>query len=174
MQDPRPLAALKLLVRLAWTAELWWRRRLRPARTWVLGGACEGCARCCETPTIRTGRLLWLAPSLRWLFLWWQRRVNGFELIEADRRARAFVFRCTHFDTQTRRCDSYASRPFMCRDYPRALLHQAWPELFEGCGFRIIAADADRQRRALSDAALSDAGLSEEQQAELRRRMRLE
>ncbi|RME27954.1 MAG: YkgJ family cysteine cluster protein [Deltaproteobacteria bacterium] len=108
------------------------------------------------------------------MFVWWQRRVNGFELVEADRRGRALVFHCTHFDPHTRRCDSYHSRPFMCRDYPRALLDQAWPDLFEGCGFRIIAADADRQRRALSDAALSDAGLSEEQQAELRRRMRLE
>lgn len=99
--------------------------------------------------------------------------VNGFELVEADRQARAFVFRCTHFDWQTRRCDSYATRPAMCRDYPRVLLDQPWPELFEGCGFRVRAADAERQA-AILDQALAQGGLDAEQAAELRRKLRLE
>src|SRR5215813_14607857 len=96
-------------------------RRLRGERPHRLGGDCRRCARCCEAPAIQAGRLTWYLPSLRRVFLAWQRRVNGFELTEADRGSRTFVFRCTHFDAATRSCDSYASRPGMCRDYPRAL-----------------------------------------------------
>lgn len=168
MRDPPALVALKAVVRWTWTAEVGLRRLLRPGR-WRLGGACGGCARCCEAPAIRAGRVLWFFPRLRRLFLAWQRRVNGFELVERDRRARAFVFRCTHFDPQTRRCDSYGSRPFLCRDYPRALLAQPWPLFFEGCGFRPVVRDAAQQR-----AALRDAGLSAEQQADLAKKLRLE
>ena len=118
---------------------------------------------------IRVGRLLWFFPTPQRLFLAWQARVNGFRLRERDRAGRAFVFTCAHFDPATRRCDSYDSRPFLCRDYPRALLDQPWPELFEGCGFRPVARDAARQR-----AALEAGGLPPEKLAELRRRMRLE
>jgi Fe-S-cluster containining protein len=61
-------------------------------------------------------------PSLRRVFLWWQRVVNGFELKATHARERTFVFTCTHFDEATRLCDSYGSRPGLCRDYPRATL----------------------------------------------------
>ena len=91
-------------------------------------------------------------------------------LVEArDRRERTFVFRCTHFDPATRSCDSYASRPGMCRDYPRALLQQAHPELLPGCGYRPLARNADALRRALLDEPLTD-----EQRARLRRELFLE
>ena len=94
---------------------------------------------------------------MRELFLGWQRVVNGFELIEVDEEEALFVFRCTHFDWRTRKCGSYASRPFMCRDYPRALLDQPWPVLFDACGFRPIARNADQMRAALDlNATLAD------------------
>lgn len=67
------------------------------------------------------------------------------------------------------RCDSYDSRPTACRDYPRALLAQPWPELFEGCGFRVL--DGDRAARL---AKLRASGLSPEALAETARRLRLE
>ena len=86
-----------------------------------------------------------------------------------DVDASTFRFRCTHFDWATRSCDSYASRPFMCRDYPRALLDQPWPELMEGCGHRV----AMRQGRGLAD-AIDHTSLSPEARAELKRRLRLE
>ncbi len=78
------------------------------------------------------------------------------------------MFRCTHFDWETRRCDSYASRPFMCRDYPRVLLDQAWPELFEGCGHGL----RDTHGSGLA-AALEDTDLPPEELAELKRKLRI-
>jgi hypothetical protein len=158
MRDPAPLRWLKRVVRLTWTVEYGVRRglaRLRGPPGYRLAGACGGCARCCERPAITGGPLTWHLPGLRRLFLAWQRRVNGFELVEADEDTQAFLFRCTHFDWTTRRCDSYASRPFMCRDYPRAQLEQAWPALFPGCGFRPVARNAERLRAALAATALS-------------------
>lgn len=151
-----------------WALEHGLRRGLAKPR-WELTGACEGCASCCEKPTIRAGKLLWYLPLSRRLFLAWQRHVNGFELVEAERDSRSFVFRCTHFDWETRRCDSYASRPFMCRDYPRVLLDGAWPELFEGCGFGL----RDRLGGGLAK-ALEDTSLSAEEREELKRRLRLD
>lgn len=124
-------------------------RRLRGERPYRLGGSCQGCARCCEAPGIQVGVLTWYLPALRRAFLAWQRHVNGFELAGRDAGSRSFVFRCTHFDVATRRCDSYASRPGMCRDYPRALLWQPGPELLPGCGYRPVAPNAAGLRRAL-------------------------
>ncbi len=126
-------------------------RRTLNRKRYRLGGACGGCAKCCEKPTIRAGFLTWSIPGLRALFLAWQRTVNGFELIEVDEEDSLFVFRCTHFDWRTRRCGNYASRPFMCRNYPRALLDQPWPVLFDGCGFRPIARNAEQMRAALRE-----------------------
>ena len=74
----------------------------------------------------------------RALFVAWQWHINGFELVDRVRAGRALVFRCTHYDPDTRRCDSYDSRPWMCRDYPRVVLDQAWPELFADCSHRLV------------------------------------
>jgi Fe-S-cluster containining protein len=101
---------------------------------------------------------------VRRAFLWWQRVVNGFELSGRDAEARAFVFRCTHFDRATRSCDSYDSRPGMCRDYPRALLWQPAPEMLPGCGYRGVAPNAERLL-----AALEARPLTPEQRERLRR-----
>jgi Fe-S-cluster containining protein len=158
--------ALKTLVRWILGAELLLRRGLRRP-PWRLAGTCGACARCCERPTIQTGLPTARLPTLRRLFLAWQRRVNGFEIVSVDRPNRLFTFRCTHFDPATRRCDSYASRPMMCRDYPRALLDQPWPEFFGECGFRPVARDAERRLEELSRS-----GLAADAQDELARRLR--
>lgn len=168
MVDGPLLRVLKALVRGVWTVEWAVRRRVDPG-PWKLTGACRSCARCCERPTIRAGRLTFWLPPLRRLFLAWQARVNGFELVEADAETRSFHFRCAHFDWVTRRCDSYTSRPHMCRDYPRGLLAQPWPELFDTCGHHILLKNGDGLAAALEDTALSP-----EARAELRRRLRLE
>lgn len=89
-------------------------------------------------------------PIVRAAFLWWQRVVNGFEMVSFERRPWSFSFRCTHFDEVTRTCDSYHSRPGMCRDYPRLLLDQPWPELFEACGYRAEPTNAPRLAEALA------------------------
>jgi hypothetical protein len=103
------------------------------------------------------------------MFLAWQGHVNGFELVARDVAHRAFVFRCTHFDWGTRSCDSYDSRPGMCRDYPRALLYQPNPEMLPGCGYRPLARNAAGLR-----AALAPLPLTPEQRDKLEKGLRLE
>jgi uncharacterized protein len=134
-----------------------------------LGGECRRCARCCEAPGIQVGWAVWYLPLLRRLFLAWQELVNGFVLTERDRKGRVFVFRCTHFDWTTRSCDSYGSRPGMCRDYPRFLLAQDHPEFLPGCGYRAVAANAEQLVRALERASVT-----REQMARLKKDLRLE
>jgi uncharacterized cysteine cluster protein YcgN (CxxCxxCC family) len=135
----------------------------------VLGGDCRRCARCCEAPAIQAHPAVFHLRSLRALFLLWQERVNGFVLTETERSSRTFVFSCTHFDPATRSCDSYESRPGMCRDYPRLLLWQPNPEFLPGCGYRAVTPNAKRFH-----ALLEDASLTTEQREKLRRGLRLD
>jgi hypothetical protein len=146
---------------------LW--RRMRRRDHWRLGGECRRCAACCERPGIRANLLVWHMPLLRRLFLSWQRRINGFVLVESVARERLLLFECTHFDRASRSCDSYASRPGMCRDYPRALLAQAAPEFLPGCGYRPVLRNAERMLRVLDAQPLST-----EQRDRLVRELRLE
>jgi len=172
MKDGALRRTLKAVARGAFFLNVWTdrgRRRLLGQRPYLLGGACQRCAACCEAPAVRVHALVWLAPTLRRFFLWWQEKVNGFVLVEARRRERTFVFRCTHFDRTTRSCDSYSSRPGICRDYPRALLYQTHPDLLPGCGYRPLARNAAELRQALRDRPLTD-----EQRARLRRGLFLE
>jgi uncharacterized cysteine cluster protein YcgN (CxxCxxCC family) len=138
-------------------------RRLRRRPSYRLAGACHTCARCCEEPSIRANAAVWYVPTLRSIFLGWQAAVNGFILVRAEAHGRLFVFRCTHFDARTRRCDSYATRPGMCRDYPRALLQQPRPEFLPGCGYRAVSSSAQGFLRVLHERELSP-----EQMAKLR------
>lgn len=164
--------ALKGAARWRFAADVRAARALWRARGGVefdLAGACRRCARCCEAPAVRSNLAVWRFRSFRALFLWWQRHVNGFELTRVEEESRTFVFRCTHFDRETRSCDSYTSRPGMCRDYPRALLFQPAPELLEGCGYRARARNAEGLLRALDRRPLT-----EEQREKLRRGLHLE
>jgi hypothetical protein len=120
-------------------------------------------------PTIYASPIIWHLHIARWLFLWWQRRVNGFDLLREEASSHDLIFRCTHYDPASLRCDSYASRPSMCRDYPRVLLDQPWPELFETCGYRVRARRPERLR-----AGIEATSLSPEAKAELRRKLRLD
>ena len=172
MTDGPVRRALKRVARWRFALDVRAARALWRARGGVefeLAGACRRCARCCEAPAVRSNLLVWRLRSFRAPFLWWQRHVNGFELTGVDREARTFVFRCTHFDRETRSCDSYASRPGMCRDYPRALLFQPAPELLEGCGYRARDRNAARFLRVLDGQPLTG-----EQREKLRRGLRLD
>ena len=172
MRDGFALRAVKRVARWRFYADVSAHRALRRARgerPYRLGGECRRCAGCCEAPAIQTGRAVWYLPTLRRAFLWWQRRVNGFELVSRDPRARVFVFNCTHFDRASRTCDSYDSRPGMCRDYPRLLLAQPNPEFLPGCGYRPVAPNADALLRALENASVRG-----EQLVRLKRDLRLE
>jgi hypothetical protein len=144
-------------------------RRLRGERAYRLGGECRRCAACCEAPAIQVGPWVWFVPTLRRLFLCWQERVNGFRLTHEVLAQRVFVFECTHFDRASRSCDSYDSRPGMCRDYPRLLLHQADPDFLPGCGYRAVPPNA-----ALLKEALGRSGLPDAQKSRLERDLRLD
>lgn len=159
--------ALVLFHANRWPQRLW--ERWRGQATYRLGGACQGCGLCCERPAIRVNALFWHVRWLRRAFLAWQAHVNRFHLVVVERAARLFIFRCEHFDAVARRCDSYASRPGMCRDYPRGLLRQAWPEFLPGCGYRPVLRRAASMRRALQGRDLSD-----EQRARLERDLGLD
>jgi len=157
MRDGLLLRSVKRVARWRFNADLAVHHAVGRAggeRMYLLGGECRRCARCCEAPAIQVGRAVWYLPTLRRAFLWWQRRVNGFELVSRDPRARVFVFNCAHFDRATRTCDSYDSRPGMCRDYPRNLLAQPNPEMLPGCGYRPVAPNAEAFLRALEGASL--------------------
>jgi uncharacterized protein len=144
MQDRRMRCAVKRIALLCFETSLrlsLWQRRQEGAKPYELGGSCQGCGTCCEAPAIRVGWATWYLPSLRLIFLWWHERVNRFHLQSTSYAERTFVFTCDHFDLHSRRCDSYESRPGMCRDYPRALLHQPTPVLFPSCGYKALAAN---------------------------------
>jgi Fe-S-cluster containining protein len=136
----------------------WWLKRRGEPR-YRLTGSCNGCGRCCEAPSMQVDRLTWHVRSVQAVFLWWQRVVNGFLLQDTDARFRLFIFRCTHYDAATRRCDSYDSRPLMCRDYPVNLTFDALPSLFDECSHGVVDRKADALRKALVDAGLQGESL---------------
>jgi Fe-S-cluster containining protein len=167
VRDGRLKGALKQALAKAYRADVE-KRRARAGTPWVLKGECGGCASCCEAPSIAVGAFVYFVPVVRHLFLWWQRVVNGFELVGTERAARAFVFRCTHFDVVSRRCDSYDTRPGMCRDYPRLLLEQAHPEFFARCGYSAVAKNGEELL-----ASLQAAGVDGDQLVQITRKLRL-
>lgn len=172
MRDAAGRRALKRVALWNFRLGLFLQRRLfrwRGQRPWTLGGDCRRCAACCEAPAIQVGPFVWFVPTLRRAFLLWQERVNGFRLTASDLRNRVFVFECTHFDRASRSCDSYESRPGMCRDYPRLLLYQADPQFLPGCGYRATPPNARGLRAALGGLPLSDA-----QRKQLGKALRLE
>ena len=107
--------------------------------------------------------------SLRWLALTWHRLVNGFEFVSDDPRFRVFTFRCTHYDPATRLCDSYDSRPGLCRDYPVNLTYAAIPEFFAECSYRAVLRNAAGFR-----AALERTGLPPDKLEEMAKKLHLE
>ncbi len=172
MRDGLALRALKRVLLCRYLVDLTLHRavaRRRGERPWKLEGRCQRAAQCCEAPAIDAGLLTWTLPLARRLFLAWQRRVNGFDLTRVDTDAGLFIFRCRHFDWTSRSCDSYSSRPGICRDYPRGLLWQANPQLFPRCGYRVRPPNAAGLRSAID--ALD---VTPQQKEKLRRGLRLD
>ncbi|MBI5153758.1 YkgJ family cysteine cluster protein [Candidatus Poribacteria bacterium] len=172
MKDGPIRKLLKLAALACFTMDLKTTRLLRRAageQPHRLGGQCRLCAKCCESPMIQTNRLYFRLRTVRFLMLAWHRHVNGFVLTGEIPVQHTFVFRCTHFDPRTRRCDSYSSRPGMCRDYPRALLREADPPFLEGCGYRAVS----RKARRIGE-ILEGENLSPGKKEELRRKLHLD
>lgn len=144
------------------------RRRWRGEHAFELAGSCQGCAKCCDEPAISVPDAALERRLVFRMFVTWQRIVNGFELSRINTDEGVVYFRCTHLDPATRRCDSYDSRPGMCRDYPRMQLYQPNPELFEGCGYRAIAPNASGLLKVLQEQPMT-----EEQREKLKDGLRL-
>jgi Fe-S-cluster containining protein len=126
-----------------------------------MGGGCNCCGQCCETPTIPINPILFYFKSVRWVVIKWQDAVNGFEFKGENRFLKHLVFRCRHWDTFTKRCHVYHTRPGMCRDYPRNLLDDAVPEFLEGCGYYPVLRNAQKMRDALVSSGLPDEKVKE-------------
>jgi hypothetical protein len=145
--------SIKYIARLRYSADLKLTRLLKAGRhhgLYRLAGSCLRCGKCCETPMIRIFSLFFYLKSVRWAVITWQRHINGFEFISANRRDKRLVFRCTHWDPATQLCDAYSSRPGMCRDYPRNQLDYPTPVFFAGCGFRAVLRNAEKFEASLA------------------------
>lgn len=164
MKDNAARRSVKRLALARYMADLWLTRvilKLQGEPRYLLRGTCNGCGGCCETPMIHTHAVLFHLRSVRWLTLTWHRLVNGFELISENRRGYTYTFRCTHWEPETKRCDSYASRPGMCRDYPRNLLYAAYPRFLDSCGHYAVDKQADVLRESLAECDLPPEKLAE-------------
>ncbi len=100
---------------------------------------------------IRIYAPLFYFKSVRWVLRTWHHLVNGFEYIGNNRRDKVLIFRCTHWDPDTKLCDSYSSRPGMCRDYPRNLIYTCDPVFLESCGYYAVSKNAEKMREALKE-----------------------
>jgi Fe-S-cluster containining protein len=151
MKDGPVRISIKFLVRLGYLCEVRIRRRLQSKqREFELAGHCSNCRACCETPAVQMSPLLLRFRSIRGAVVCWQKWVNGFELIGRDRKHGILIFRCTHFDPESKLCDSYSSRPGACRDYPCNLLHDPLPQFPEACTFHAVSHNAERIRESLA------------------------
>jgi len=138
VKDDLARRSIKFLARLRYLTDLKITRfilRLKGQPRYRLKGQCNRCGACCETPMIQMYWPLFQLRSARWLMRLWHGKINGFVWIGDDKKSHSLIFRCEHWDPETKQCDSYGSRPGMCRDYPRPLLYHPTPGFLEGCGY---------------------------------------
>ncbi len=157
MQDGPLRITVKFAARLRYNADLYITRRIRTfygEPYFQLAGNCNRCGNCCRSPVIPVRSFMFYLPLYQRLIVTWHKVINGFELLSAEKKSGLLVFRCTHWDTKTRLCDAYGSRPAMCRDYPVNLLYSPDPELFEACGYRAVLKNSARMLAALEKANL--------------------
>jgi Fe-S-cluster containining protein len=131
MRDGSIRKTIKFIARLRYSMEV-------ALQFYDLAGSCAGCGSCCETPMIQVYPPLFYFKSIRWVLKTWHDRINGFEFVDEDRKGKCLIFRCAHLDLQTRQCDSYDSRPGLCRDYPRNQLDFANPGFLDGCTYQAV------------------------------------
>ncbi len=131
-------------------------RSISITKRYNLVGKCSRCGACCITPSIHVGKMIWNFKPFESAFLGWQKYINGFELFEKEEESRLYVFNCTHFDAKTRSCDSYSSRPGLCRDYPKILTFEVCPIFFESCTMKAYDPKAEDLLNKLDSEKLTD------------------
>jgi uncharacterized protein len=146
--------------RFAWVryaVDLWITRKvmvLKGEEKFELRGHCNRCGRCCEYPTIQMSDITFHMKRFKTCIIWWQQTVNGFVLDKENKLDATLTFTCTHYCDDTGQCDSYASRPGMCRDYPVGQIYSVNPTFFEECGFYAVDKRAASFRKALEKTEL--------------------
>lgn len=135
--------------------------KLKGEPDYILKGECCSCGSCCETPIIKTYAIIFYFKSLKWLYLTWHEKVNGFKLIRENRKERTFIFHCTHLDPESKKCDAYSSRPGMCRDYPKNIIYNTPPDFLPKCSYYPVARNADKIIESLDKLDLPPDELSE-------------
>jgi uncharacterized protein len=161
--------SIKRIARLFSGLDLRLSRRFSAPPRYKLKGSCNGCGKCCESPSVQADKLVFHISILKSIFLGWHQWVNGFILKETDARLRLFVFHCTHYNPVSKQCDSYDSRPMMCRDYPVNHTFDAVPQLFDECGFQMV----DKNSKALLE-QLKKTNLSNEKLLEMKKKLFLD
>ncbi|MDJ0841034.1 MAG: YkgJ family cysteine cluster protein [Acidobacteriota bacterium] len=172
MRDGRLLRVIKFVALCRFRIDLAVTRfilKLRGEPHYRLTGSCNGCGACCEAPTIRVHPLLFNLKPCRDVILAWHLHVNGFEYVSEDKETFSFTFRCSHYDRETKQCDSYDSRPGMCRDYPRNLIYGVNPQFFPDCSLKATAKNA-----ASFIQALDSTDLTPEQREKLHKELHLD
>lgn len=152
MRDNSVRRFIKFIARIRYSIDLKITRRILKFRgipQFVLAGHCIACGQCCQTPSIHTPFLSHYFKSFRWLTLLWHHQINGFIFLSENRPHRILTFNCSHFNPSTQHCDSYESRPGLCRDYPHNLLFSVHPEFFPNCGFRPVDQHAQHFKELL-------------------------
>ena len=166
---------LRIFKRILWwryAADLWITRRIlkfRGEERYYLRGKCNHCGRCCEYPSVQMNEFAYHVEIYRRMVIRWHRTVNGFKLFKQHKHEATLTFTCLHYDPMTRRCDSYSSRPGMCRDYPMNQIYSVNPHFFPECGFYAVDKRAGSFR-----AALEKTDLPPEKLEELYRKLHLE
>jgi Fe-S-cluster containining protein len=169
MRDNFIQKIVKNSIRCYYLSALWLNRKRLKRKglpKYELLGKCEGCGKCCENPAIKVGFFLSYINTCRTIYFWWQKKINGFVFQREDEDRHIFYFLCTHWDTKTKRCDSYESRPGICRDYPRNLLYSSIPDFFEECGYKPKDKNAEK-----FNLALEKVNLDEEKKDQLKKKL---
>lgn len=149
------IAGIVYFIDLKITRFFW---KLSGVKSYHLRGECSKCGACCVSPSIQVGKLVWNIGFFEICFLVWQKYVNGFEFVDRESQGRIYVFKCNHYNSEKNECDSYFSRPVMCRDYPKALTYQINPVFFKTCTLRPI----DKKAKKILD-KLQTKNMTEEQ-----------
>ncbi|OGL41156.1 MAG: hypothetical protein A2161_07545 [Candidatus Schekmanbacteria bacterium RBG_13_48_7] len=126
------------------------------SQTFHLEGSCNRCGKCCENPAIILSAPFFYLKTNRWLTLKWHKIVNGFEFVGENRKEKCFIFRCTHWNPETKLCDSYETRPGLCRDYPRNQIDSTDPVFMDSCGYYAVRKNAESMGKAIDKLLLSE------------------
>lgn len=159
MRDNFAQKLIKNSFRTYYLFSLWLNRKRLKRKglpKYTLIGNCESCGKCCENPAIKIGFLLNNIKFFKYLYNLWQKKINGFIFQKHNQETKVFYFICNHWDSNSKKCDSYDSRPGMCRDYPRNLLYSSIPDFFKECGYKPLDKNAKKFNLALDKISIDE------------------